>query len=90
MHMLNATLCATTRTICAILENYQTEEGVIIPEVLVPYMGGIKFLPFVHKEMPLAKGQKGKKGKEGKEGKGEKEETKQEAKEETKKEGEGN
>ena len=26
VHALNATLCATTRTMCCILENYQTEE----------------------------------------------------------------
>lgn len=26
VHCLNATLCATTRTICAILENYQTSD----------------------------------------------------------------
>lgn len=36
--MLNATLCATTRAICVILENYQTEEGVLIPEPLKPFM----------------------------------------------------
>lgn len=30
--------CATTRTICAILENYQTEDGITIPEVLKPFM----------------------------------------------------
>ena len=36
--MLNATMCATTRMICAILENYQTDEGVEVPEVLRPYM----------------------------------------------------
>ena len=36
--MLNATMCATSRTICAILENYQTEEGVVVPEVLRPWM----------------------------------------------------
>lgn len=47
VHMLNATLVATTRTICAILENYQTDDGIIIPEVLKPYMGGITFLPFI-------------------------------------------
>ena len=29
--MLNATMCATTRTICAILENYQTDKGIIVP-----------------------------------------------------------
>ena len=38
VHMLNATMCATTRTICCILENYQTEDGVLIPEVLKPFM----------------------------------------------------
>lgn len=27
VHMLNATMCATTCTICAILENYQTEKA---------------------------------------------------------------
>lgn len=36
--MLNATMCATTRTICAILENYQTDDGVLVPEVLRPWM----------------------------------------------------
>lgn len=35
VHMLNATLCATERTLCCILENYQTEEGVKVPKVLV-------------------------------------------------------
>ena len=45
--MLNATLCATTRTICCILENYQTEGGVNVPEVLIPFMGGLTFLPYV-------------------------------------------
>uniref|UniRef100_A0A4W4HTE2 Serine--tRNA ligase, cytoplasmic n=1 Tax=Electrophorus electricus TaxID=8005 RepID=A0A4W4HTE2_ELEEL len=38
VHMLNATMCATTRVICAILENYQTEEGIIIPEPLRVFM----------------------------------------------------
>lgn len=37
VHMLNATLCATERTLCAILENYQTPDGIIIPKVLQPY-----------------------------------------------------
>lgn len=36
--MLNATMCATTRVICAILENNQTEDGVIVPEVLRDFM----------------------------------------------------
>lgn len=46
VHMLNSTLCALTRTLCCILENYQTPEGVKVPEALLPYMGGIDFLPF--------------------------------------------
>ena len=36
--MLNATMCATTRTICAILENYQTDDGILMPEVLKSMM----------------------------------------------------
>lgn len=47
VHMLNATLCATGRAICCLLENYQDANGVHIPEVLVPFMGGITYLPFV-------------------------------------------
>lgn len=38
VHMLNATMCATTRTICAILENYQTEKGIVVPEKLKEFM----------------------------------------------------
>uniref|UniRef100_A0A672MIH3 serine--tRNA ligase n=1 Tax=Sinocyclocheilus grahami TaxID=75366 RepID=A0A672MIH3_SINGR len=38
VHMLNATMCATTRVICAILENFQTEEGIIVPEPLKAFM----------------------------------------------------
>lgn len=38
VHMLNATMCATTRTICAILENYQTEKGILVPEKLKEFM----------------------------------------------------
>ena len=33
VHMLNGTLCAITRTMCCICENYQNEEGIIVPEV---------------------------------------------------------
>jgi len=44
--MLNATLCATERTMCCIVENYQTEEGLRIPKVLQPFMGGIEFIPY--------------------------------------------
>lgn len=59
-HMLNATLCATGRGICVLLETYQTETGVIVPEVLRPYMGGKDFLPFVRGPPELTKGEKGK------------------------------
>eukprot|EP01119_Soliformovum_irregulare_P003715 TRINITY_DN1469_c0_g1_i4.p1 TRINITY_DN1469_c0_g1~~TRINITY_DN1469_c0_g1_i4.p1 ORF type:complete len:474 (-),score=128.89 TRINITY_DN1469_c0_g1_i4:160-1581(-) len=61
VHMLNATLCATTRTICAILENHQTPDGIQIPTVLQPYMGGKTLIPYVNLgEMPKGKGAKGK------------------------------
>ena len=35
VHMLNGTLCATQRTLCCILENYQTPHGLRVPKVLV-------------------------------------------------------
>jgi len=38
VHMLNSTLCATERTICCILENYQTDKGIRVPTVLKPFM----------------------------------------------------
>ena len=31
---------------CCILENNQTAEGVVIPEVLRPFMGGMEFMPY--------------------------------------------
>jgi seryl-tRNA synthetase len=41
VHTVNGTAFAIGRTIVAILENYQQEDGsVLIPEVLRPYMGG--------------------------------------------------
>ncbi|CAM8906148.1 unnamed protein product [Rhodiola kirilowii] len=47
VHLLNSTLTATERTICCILENNQTKDGVKIPEALQPFMGGKSFLPFI-------------------------------------------
>ncbi|MBP2133555.1 seryl-tRNA synthetase [Methanomicrobium sp. W14] len=45
VHTLNSTAVATTRTLRAILENYQEEDGtVVIPEVLRPYMNGAETL----------------------------------------------
>ena len=41
VHTLNGSGVAIGRTVAAILENYQNEDGTVtIPEVLVPYMGG--------------------------------------------------
>ncbi len=62
VHMLNATLCACTRTLSCIIENFQTRDGVLVPEVLVPYMGGLEFLPF---ERELPKGMKEHQGTKG-------------------------
>ncbi|CAM3457207.1 serine--tRNA ligase [Marinicrinis lubricantis] len=43
VHTLNGSGLAIGRTVAAILENFQQEDGrVVIPEVLVPYMGGVK------------------------------------------------
>ncbi|MDR0304484.1 MAG: serine--tRNA ligase [Chitinispirillales bacterium] len=42
VHTLNGSGVATARILVAILENYQTEKGgVIVPEVLRPYMDGL-------------------------------------------------
>ncbi|KAJ9634182.1 Cytosolic seryl-tRNA synthetase [Knufia peltigerae] len=38
VHALNGTLSATERTLCCLLENYQSEAGIIVPEVLKSYM----------------------------------------------------
>ena len=43
VHTLNGSGLAVGRTLLAILENYQQEDGsVMIPEVLKPYMGGLE------------------------------------------------
>ena len=45
LHTLNGSGLAVGRTVAAILENYQNEDGsVTIPEVLRPYMGGVKMI----------------------------------------------
>jgi len=46
-HLLNGTLCASQRTLCCIIENYQTEDGIIVPEVLRPFMDDKEFIPFI-------------------------------------------
>ena len=41
VHTLNGSGVAVGRTVAAILENYQNEDGsVTVPEVLVPYLHG--------------------------------------------------
>jgi len=45
VHMLNATMCATTRVICALLEVHQTEEGIKVPAALK------EFLPEEYREL---------------------------------------
>jgi seryl-tRNA synthetase len=45
MHTLNGSGLAVGRTLVAVLENYQDEGGrIAIPDVLVPYMGGVTHL----------------------------------------------
>ena len=45
LHTLNNTVLASSRAMIALLENnYQSDGTVLIPEVLQPYMGGIKKL----------------------------------------------
>ena len=42
VHTLNGSGVAVGRTVAAILENFQNADGsVTIPEILVPYMGGL-------------------------------------------------
>ena len=42
VHTLNGSGLAVGRTLVAVLENYQQEDGSVqVPEVLVPYMGGV-------------------------------------------------
>lgn len=70
--MLNATMCAATRVICAILETHQTETGIKIPSVLkefLPeeYAEEIKFV----KPAPIDVEKDSKKSKKTKKGAGE-------------------
>lgn len=45
VHTLNGSGLAVGRTLVAILENYQLEDGSVrIPDVLVPYMGGVTII----------------------------------------------
>jgi seryl-tRNA synthetase len=45
VHTLNGSGLAVGRTLVAVLENYQQEDGsVLVPEALAPYMGGLERL----------------------------------------------
>lgn len=44
LHTLNGSALALPRILAAILENNQSDEGIKIPEVLVPYMGGVDLI----------------------------------------------
>jgi seryl-tRNA synthetase len=45
VHTLNGSGLAVGRTLIAVLENYQNEDGSItVPDVLLPYMGDIKVI----------------------------------------------
>lgn len=45
LHTLNGSGLPTGRSLVAIMENYQQEDGsIIVPKVLVPYMGGLEVI----------------------------------------------
>lgn len=50
VHTLNGSGLAIGRTLIAVLENYQNADGSFeIPDVLIPYMGGVKHVPVLKK-----------------------------------------
>jgi len=58
VHMLNGTMCASTRVICALLETHQTEDGgpngeagVVVPQAIRKYMPA-KYREFIKFEHP--------------------------------------
>ena len=45
VHTLNGSGLAVGRTLVAVMENYQQEDGsILVPKVLIPYMGGVERL----------------------------------------------
>lgn len=63
VHMLNSTLCATERTMCCLMENYQKEDHFVVPEVLRPYCMGLEKFPYTRNLRPTKEEEKGKKKK---------------------------
>ncbi|KAI9190247.1 Cytosolic seryl-tRNA synthetase [Blastocladiella emersonii ATCC 22665] len=45
VHCLNSTLTAAERTLCCILENWQTDDGFVVPPPLRPFVGE-DFIPY--------------------------------------------
>lgn len=43
-HTLNGSALALPRIVASIMEDYQTPEGIKVPDVLVPYMGGMTII----------------------------------------------
>jgi seryl-tRNA synthetase len=60
-HMLNGTMCAVTRVMCALMETHQTAEGIRIPAPLAAWLPPDlrDIIPFVN--APLCQGEKQKK-----------------------------
>ncbi|KAJ2830342.1 Cytosolic seryl-tRNA synthetase [Coemansia furcata] len=52
IHLLNLTLCATEHALCCLIENHQTPKGLWIPEVLIPFMGSVDFIPYIKDTVP--------------------------------------
>jgi seryl-tRNA synthetase len=46
IHTINGSGLAVGRTLIAVIENYQTENGINVPKILQPYMNGINFIAF--------------------------------------------
>ena len=45
VHTLNGSGLAVGRTMAAVIENYQQPDGTVrVPDVLVPYMGGVEVI----------------------------------------------
>lgn len=45
VHTLNGSGLAVGRTLIAVMENYQNEDGgITVPDVLRPYMGGVEVI----------------------------------------------
>lgn len=55
VHTINGTACSSIRTLIALIEQHQTEDGIVhLPQPIVPYMGGITSIPTSEDEKLLA------------------------------------